>query len=234
MFGFEFEFEQGGDEVYDLIPRCARLAETFLAGVHFTPTVLCCRVPSWKGGNLKVQLLEEDGEGKTAAPCCEGSPLGDGDGMFANNFAGRMAAEQAYGTDDDADAASLRRAAAFGTSAGAVSAGLGPEGSVQLAKSCQATTYCPADEVSARYSRANPCSFCSGLWFCLFSGFASSNSRSLSSGFFKILSPSDPDCVMVRSFSTRAAQRSPSSRCPSKSWRGKCPSQPTCKPQDSF
>ena len=98
-------------------------------------------MPSWKGGNLKVQLLEEDGEGKTAAPSCEGSPLGDGDGMFANNFAGRMAAEQAYGTDDDADAASLRRAAAFGTSAGAVSAGLGPEGSVQLAKSCQATTY---------------------------------------------------------------------------------------------
>ena len=98
-------------------------------------------MPSWKGGNLKVQLLEEDGEGKTAAPSCEGSPLGDGDGMFANNFAGRMAAEQAYGTDDDADAASLRRAAAFGTSAGAVSAGLGPEGSVQLARSCQATTY---------------------------------------------------------------------------------------------
>ena len=70
--------------------------------------------------------------------------------MFANNFAGRMAAEQAYGTDDDADAASLRRAAAFGTSAGAVLAGLGPEGSVQLAKSCQATTYCPADEVSRK------------------------------------------------------------------------------------
>ena len=126
-------------------------------------------MPSWKGGNLKVQLLEEDGEGKTAAPSCEGSPLGDGDGMFANNFAGRMAAEQAYGTDDDADAASLRRAAAFGTSAGAVSAGLGPEGSVQLAKSCQATTYCPADEVSrARYSRPKkPCSLCSGCGYVL-------------------------------------------------------------------
>ena len=123
-------------------------------------------MPSWKGGNLKVQLLEEDGEGKTAAPSCEGSPLGDGDGMFANNFAGRMAAEQAYGTDDDADAASLRRAAAFGTSAGAVSAGLGPEGSVQLAKSCQATTYCPADEVSRPISASKKAALVF-LWLCL-------------------------------------------------------------------
>ena len=34
-FGFEFEFEQGGDEVYDLIPRCARLLTIFLAGLRF-------------------------------------------------------------------------------------------------------------------------------------------------------------------------------------------------------
>ena len=59
---------------------------------------------------------------------------------------------------------------------------------MQLAKSCQATTYCPADEVSRTISTGKkPCSLCSGLWFCLFSGFASSNPRSLCSGFFKIL-----------------------------------------------